>query len=90
MAPKRASPDAGLIPNVTGTNNATPIVLVSPGSAPIITPKTVPANISSRIAGSARAAMPASILEKICSITSYLPELKENAFRQTQAKEGDK
>ncbi len=52
MAPRRASPIAGLMLKVKGTRRATPIVLVSPGREPTTMPRIVPRRTIPSIPGS--------------------------------------
>ncbi len=42
----------GLMPKVSGMSSATPIVAVSPGRAPMISPPSVPSAMAPRVAGS--------------------------------------
>ena len=46
------SPITGAMPKVSGISSATPIVAVSPGSAPMTSPPKVPAAMVIRIFGS--------------------------------------
>src|SRR5215216_5077831 len=49
MMAEVAPPGCWAIENVSGSRIATPLAPPSPGSTPMITPRTIPANISMRL-----------------------------------------
>ena len=73
MAPNKAKPMAGFMPNVNGTRSATPIVLVKPGKDPTMTPSTVPTRTMTSMPGSKACAKEEAMTEKSITV-SYRPK----------------